>query len=120
MGIHKKLGAVAATLALAGAGILATTSTAQAVGGCPSGKLCLYTSENYSGLFFTMASTAACLDIKSDVNSYVNNLPVEVKMYQWGVGGYYHTATIRAGGSSSDTGVVPFWGRACTGGVNPN
>ncbi|MFF8610746.1 peptidase inhibitor family I36 protein [Streptomyces sp. NPDC015346] len=79
----------------------------------------MYSGRNYSGLFFTMASTQACLHINGDVRSYVNNLPVQVRMYRWSTSGYWEEATVRAGGFSSDTGNHPFWDRPCTGGVAP-
>ncbi|MEV5675392.1 peptidase inhibitor family I36 protein [Streptomyces sp. NPDC052179] len=119
-----KAATAVSALALTVGGMAATAAPAEAVGGCPSGKLCLYRGTNYSDLFFTMASTQACLPINHGGGrplSYVNNLPVEVKMWGYEAGFPYHTATIRAGGFSSSAGGSTYsWLDACTGGVVPN
>ncbi|WP_079079000.1 peptidase inhibitor family I36 protein [Streptomyces sp. DSM 15324] len=103
-----KLKAVTAisAVALSFVGVTANASPAQAVGGCPSGKLCLYAGTDYTKLWFTAASTNACYRLLDyglwhGVKSYVNNLPVNAVMY------YFPRTplgTIRPGGFSSDTG----------------
>ncbi|XQE79528.1 peptidase inhibitor family I36 protein [Streptomyces microflavus] len=128
LSLKTKIATGASVLALAVSGLAATAAPASAVGGCPSGKLCFYSGANYSGLYWTSASTAACVSrIQADggpPRSYVNNLPVQVKIWgpNPGTSQYIHYSTIRAGGFSSNTGSVytEGWSYACTGGVEPS
>ncbi|MGW6654521.1 peptidase inhibitor family I36 protein [Streptomyces rubiginosohelvolus] len=108
-----------AALAAVGTSII-TTSPAAAVGGCPSGKACLYSGKNFTTLRVTTASTNACYRLDEygfkdgtvGVRSWVNNLPVNVSLwevadpYQW-----HKTQTLGAGAFSSDTSVsqYPYW-----------
>lgn len=127
MNLRTRAAIVFSALALLTGGLAAAAGPASAVGGCPSGKLCLYSGANYSGLYWTSASTATCVPgVGSNGGppaSYVNNLPVQVKMWGYTPGGgttLSHRATIRAGGFTSNTGGTVYWNEACTGGVNPN
>ncbi|WP_079062296.1 peptidase inhibitor family I36 protein [Streptomyces griseoruber] len=106
MEFKMKVGTTISALALATGALAATAVPAQAVGGCPEAKLCLYTGTNFTGLAFTAASTAACFDLRNyagldgNVRSYVNNLPVKATLW------YYYSSssvTIRSGGFSSNS-----------------
>ncbi|MFJ6699832.1 peptidase inhibitor family I36 protein [Streptomyces sp. NPDC091272] len=112
----KKMGAaIAATTALFSGSTLIAATPAAAVGGCPSGKLCLYRSTEYRTLAFTSTSTSACFSLKqygmgygtNGINSYVNNLSVKATIWRtehpdtaWSTG------TIRPGGFTSNTQAV--------------
>lgn len=112
--------ALVATAVTAG-GLSATPSPAMAVGGCPSGKLCLYAGTNFTQLAVTSASTSACVyfyrDFKlGNIASYVNNLPV--KVYVYNAYDPYAPAlqgTISPGGFSSNAGYFGYHGATCTG-----
>jgi hypothetical protein len=114
-------------VALSIGGVTVTASPAQAVGGCPSGKLCLYSGTNYTNLQFTAASTNACFRLVDyglyhNVKSYVNNLPVNAVMYTWGTSSSVPIGTIRPGGFSSNTGTTAIGTNSeavCMGDANP-
>ncbi|MFD5269875.1 peptidase inhibitor family I36 protein [Streptomyces sp. NPDC058335] len=133
----KRIGAMAiAALALIGGSSLTTATPAVAAETCPSGKLCLYRSTEYRTLALTSASTSACFELIdygltnpwNGINSYVNNLPVKATLWNWiGEYPYIQSASIRAGGSSSDTYGTgedsEIWGFSeyvCTGSATPN
>ncbi|MDX3522421.1 peptidase inhibitor family I36 protein [Streptomyces scabiei] len=128
MNLRRKSAVVLSTLALASAGIATTATPAAAVGGCPSGKLCLYEGTNFTSLTFTSASTKLCFDLTSygngfrnGVRSYVNNLPVKAEVFHR----ISRTSdvieldgTISPGGSSSNAGSgFGVDGVVCTGGA---
>ncbi|MFD9034520.1 peptidase inhibitor family I36 protein [Streptomyces sp. NPDC059567] len=132
----KRIGAtITATLAVVTGGALANAAPAAAVGGCESGKLCLYRSTEYRTMSFEASSTGACFWLEdygltapwNGINSYVNNLPVKATLYNRGSASmWYPVATIRAGGFSSDTGAVTTDGswfryseKICTGTAQP-
>lgn len=115
-------------LAMATGGLAATTTTAAAVGGCPSGKLCLYEYKNYNDLKLTSTSTKACFLLGSSpysmypIGSYVNNLSVNAAIWEYNIpNGFKVTGTIGPGKFSSDTGgKFGINGAVCMGGLNPN
>ena len=136
----RKLAGAALALGMATAGIAATASPAAAVGGCPSGKLCLYADTDYTTLTLTSTSTHVCIYLENyghdgfydGIPSYVNNLPFGVAVYY----GYWAAAdetyklygTISPGGYSSHTGdqmsaanplFGGYYGAVCMGGVKP-
>ncbi|MEV5689457.1 peptidase inhibitor family I36 protein [Streptomyces sp. NPDC052164] len=131
----KHIGAtLTAALAVAGS-MLVNAAPATAVGGCPSGKLCLYRSTDYRTLDFTAASTGACFWLSdygmgrgtNGINSYVNNLPVKATIWESSdLNNWYANGTIRPGGFTSDTGAMTgefsWWkesDKICTGSALP-
>ncbi|MFH9864081.1 peptidase inhibitor family I36 protein [Streptomyces sp. NPDC017202] len=127
MNLKRKSAVALSTLALAFAGMAATATPAAAVGGCPSGKLCLYEGTNYTALTFTSASTKLCFDLSTygsgfglGVRSYVNNLPVKAEIFhRTSADTIVLDGTISPGGFSSNTGSGSFGksGVVCTGGA---
>ncbi|TQJ57755.1 peptidase inhibitor family I36 protein [Streptomyces sp. NBC_00080] len=127
MNLRRKSAVTLSTLALAFAGIATTATPAAAIGGCPSGKLCLYEGTNFTSLTFTSASTKLCFDLASfgngfqnGVRSYVNNLPVKAEVFhRINSSTIVLDGTISPGGSSSNTGSTTFGasGVVCTGGA---
>ncbi|MFD0144203.1 MULTISPECIES: peptidase inhibitor family I36 protein [unclassified Streptomyces] len=131
----KRIGAtITAALALVAGGALVNAAPAAAVGGCPSGKLCLYRSTEYRTMSFEAASTSACFDLddygltypSNGINSYVNNLPVKATLYHSEPTGWFAMSTIRSGGFSSNTGALTSDGhwyryseKICTGSATP-
>ncbi|MEV8485897.1 peptidase inhibitor family I36 protein [Streptomyces sp. NPDC052095] len=112
------------SIALAALAAIATsalsTSPAAAVGGCPSGKACLYSGKDFTSLRVTTASTNACYYLGDygftyggvGVRSWVNNLPVKVTL--WDISDLNNpspTKAMGAGAFSSDTSVSvdPYW-----------
>ncbi|MFD4899144.1 peptidase inhibitor family I36 protein [Streptomyces sp. NPDC058411] len=98
-----------------------STSPAAAVGGCASGRACLYSGKDFTNIRVTTASTNACYrltdygftgDDRVGVRSWVNNLSVNVSLwavadpYQW-----YKNKTLGSGAFSSNTSVAvdPYW-----------
>ncbi|WP_240805739.1 proteinase inhibitor I36 SMPI [Streptomyces sp. A1547] len=103
------------------------------MGGCPSGKLCLYENTQYLDLDVTSTSTRGCIFLGhfgetgffNGIGSYVNNLPVSVGVYHYSADKktFYLDGTIRPGGYSSNSSSPAQFGErgaVCTGGVNPN
>jgi hypothetical protein len=132
MDLKRKLISGALVGGLAVAGMVATTPSAAAVGGCPTGKLCLYENINYVDLDVTSTSTKACIDLgdfgehnfEYGIGSYVNNLSVKAAVYHWGGVslGYVHDGTISPGGFSSNSTNGDWFGEfgmVCTGGATP-
>lgn len=132
MSLKRKLMSGALIGGLAIVGISVTAPTATAVGGCPTGKLCLYENINYVDLDVTSTSTNACIDLGNfgehgfeyGIGSYVNNLPVKARVYHWGgVGlGYVLDGTISPGGFSSNSYNGDFFGefgKVCMGSATP-
>ncbi|MEU9983076.1 peptidase inhibitor family I36 protein [Streptomyces sp. NPDC050856] len=112
-------------LAMAVGGLAAATAPAAAIGGCPSGKLCLYEGKNYSDLRLTSTSTKACFHIWGDpyhmsaVRSYVNNLAVNAVIWEYDLG-WKSAGTIGPGKFSSDAGdSFGTYGAVCMGGLHP-
>ncbi|MCX4826263.1 proteinase inhibitor I36 SMPI [Streptomyces sp. NBC_01142] len=134
MNFIRKTALALSAVALTTAGLAATATPAAAVGGCASGKLCLYEDRFYVDMDLSSSSTKACFPLGhygesgfyEGIGSYVNNLSVPVEVYYYNRSSdnpYTHEATIRPGGFSSDTSaVIRFgWrGAVCTGGLNPN
>ncbi|MEU9144055.1 hypothetical protein [Streptomyces sp. NPDC048349] len=130
----KRMAAVIlSSVALAAGGVAATASSAAAVGGCPSGKLCLYEDAYFIDLDVTSTSTKACIFLGNrgetgffdGIGSYVNNLPVNAVVYHYNGDKklFYLDGTIRPGGSSSNSRTLAQFGErgaVCTGGVDPN
>ncbi|MFC9293917.1 peptidase inhibitor [Streptomyces sp. NPDC057011] len=117
----KRLAAGLASFVLFTGGMLGLASPAQAMGGCPPDKLCLYGWSDFYDLYWTMASTNACLggiDYPHGPNSYVNNLPVKVRMYHFEGPDWKLDGTISPGGASSNA-QFPKWQKACTGTATP-
>jgi len=123
--------AALSVLAMSLSGVAATATPAAAVGGCPSGKLCLYEGTNYSRLAVTSTSTQACIYLRnfgtgfgSGIASYVNNLPVNAVVYNYrgSTDTFALAGTIRSGGFSSNSLSVHFGvsGAVCMGGVSPS
>ncbi|WAZ26726.1 peptidase inhibitor family I36 protein [Streptomyces cinnabarinus] len=126
MNFKGKLATVALVGSMAVSGMAATAPSAAAVGGCPSGKLCLYDDPNYAHLDITSTSTKACFSLtdwngfSDGIGSYVNNLPVPVDVYTWTGSVYLYDGRIRAGGFSSNAGSkFGSRGTVCTGGLTP-
>ncbi|MFD7256297.1 peptidase inhibitor family I36 protein [Streptomyces sp. NPDC059874] len=134
MDVRRKAAAFAAVLAGVSGVMMASAPPAAAVGGCPSGKLCLYRSTEYRTMSFEAASTSACFELDdygltypfNGINSYVNNLPVKATLYHSEPTGWYAMSTIRPGGFSSNTGALTadgYWYRysekICTGSATP-
>ncbi|MFY7567665.1 proteinase inhibitor I36 SMPI [Streptomyces sp. WI04-05B] len=128
--MKRKLASVALVGGLAVAGMAATAPTASAVGGCPSGKLCLYEGVNYAHLDVTSTSTKACIDLTDfgahrftvGIGSYVNNLSVKAAVYHRVGSDLVYDGTISPGGfssNSSDSGYFGESGMVCTGGATP-
>ncbi|MFD5818865.1 peptidase inhibitor family I36 protein [Streptomyces sp. NPDC127038] len=129
--MKRKLASVALVGGLAFAGMAATAPTASAVGGCPSGKLCLYEPVNYARLDVTSTSTKACINLAGfgptgfayGIGSYVNNLSVKAAVYHAAGTGYVYDGTISPGGfSSNSSSTSPYFGNyglVCTGGATP-
>ncbi|MFE2018303.1 proteinase inhibitor I36 SMPI [Streptomyces sp. NPDC059499] len=115
-------------MAMAVGGLAATATPAAAVGGCPSGKLCLYEYTNYSTLALTSTSTKACFILSAypytifDIGSYVNNLSVNAAIWEIGDNFRWELAgTIGPGKFSSNAGSgFGQNGAVCMGGLNPN
>ncbi|MFH8619982.1 peptidase inhibitor family I36 protein [Streptomyces sp. NPDC017979] len=119
-------------LAMAVGGTMATAGPAAAVGGCPSGKLCLYEPINFGRLDVTSQSTNACIDLRNyghtgfrhGIGSYVNNLSVNVRVYHLTANGAYALdGTIGPGRSSSNTSsprAFGNYGKTCTGSAVPS
>ncbi|MCX4667563.1 proteinase inhibitor I36 SMPI [Streptomyces sp. NBC_01381] len=124
----RKVTLAVSALAMAGGSLAATAAPAAAVGGCPSGKLCLYDSGDYRNLAITSTSTKACIDLVYGahpmpyIRSYVNNLRVNAVVWKSnGSDRLVVQGTIRPGGHSSDAGWdFGYAGAVCMGGVNPN
>lgn len=128
-----KRGAVSslAVLSLATGVMAATVSSASAaatVGGCPSGKLCLYEGTQYDFLSVTSTSTQACIYLSNygtrfhdGIGSYVNNLPVNAVVYHRSGSSFVLDGAIRPGGFSSNSYNLVFGeeGAVCMGGVRP-
>ncbi|MDX3521283.1 peptidase inhibitor [Streptomyces scabiei] len=131
MSVKIKIFTMASAVALSIGGVAVTASSAEAVGGCPSAKLCLYRSTEYRTLSFAAASTGACFTLSdyglsapgNGIMSYVNNLPVKATIWNsQNLHDWYADATIRPGGYSSDTGSnFPFHEsyKICTGNALP-
>lgn len=79
----------------------------------------MYRGADFNNRNFTMASTNACQNMTSDYVSYVNNLPVTVKLWRWSTGGYILVRTLPSGGFSSDWGGATFGDKACAGSATP-
>ncbi|WP_234323756.1 peptidase inhibitor family I36 protein [Streptomyces sp. NRRL F-2580] len=114
-------------LAMTVGGLASTTTPAAAVGGCPSGKLCLYNAPDYHDLRLTSTSTKACYGLGSQpyfmysVASYVNNLPVNAAIWEYELSGWKLVGTIGPGKFSSNAGrSFGVGGAVCMGGVHPN
>lgn len=117
----------AAAIALSGVG--AAAPSASAAESCPSGQLCLYRVSNFIDMRFQTGTVKGCWNLhfyyltttSGQIASYRNNLPVSAKLWEKGV--YWkETATIRSGGSSSDSASNPLFRTAdfvCTGGALP-
>ncbi|WP_405396366.1 peptidase inhibitor family I36 protein [Streptomyces microflavus] len=123
--------AVLSVLAISLGGVAATATPAAAVGGCPSGKLCLYEGTNYNRLAVTSTSTQACVYLRhfgsgfgTGIASYVNNLPVNAVVYNYrgSTDTFAVAGTIRPSGFSSNSLSVNFGvsGAVCMGGVSPS
>ncbi|MGW3304920.1 peptidase inhibitor family I36 protein [Streptomyces sp. CB02130] len=127
-----------ASVALAALAAFATSalsaSPAAAVGGCPSGKACLYSGKNFTSLRVTTASTNACYWLSDygftpggvGVRSWVNNLPVKITLwYTADLNNWHQTTAMGAGAFSSDTSVSsdPYWysnsDKFCMGSAKP-
>ncbi|SCL13278.1 Peptidase inhibitor family I36 [Micromonospora rhizosphaerae] len=115
------------TAAVAACGLNATASPAMAVGGCPSGKLCLYEGANFWWLKVYSGSTSACVYYWRNfsleaIDSYVNYLPVSVRVYsRRDTYTYWYDGTISSGGFSSNTGgSFGYRGVTCTGNAKPD
>ncbi|MGW7452734.1 peptidase inhibitor family I36 protein [Streptomyces sp. NPDC054787] len=130
MKVNQKLAATALAAGLAVAGMTATAPSAAAVGGCPSGQLCLYEDPLYHDMDVQTGTTKVCVDLskhgddyfRSGIGSYVNNLPVKAVVYRYNrlTKLLVYDGTIRAGGFSSDTGGgFGYLGMVCTGGAIP-
>ncbi|WP_079079001.1 peptidase inhibitor [Streptomyces sp. DSM 15324] len=131
MSIWRLLAPVVTTIAMTAGTWVATAAPAEAVGGCPSEKLCLYRSTEYRTLSFTAASTGACFWLSdygltepgNGIMSYVNNLSVKATLWSsQDLVHWYADGTIRSGGFSSDTGgSFPFNSsdKICTGSALP-
>ncbi|MFV0138264.1 peptidase inhibitor family I36 protein [Streptomyces sp. HMX87] len=127
----KRIGAaLVTTLAVVTGSALVNATPAAAVGGCPSGKLCLWDTPDYGTIDVTSTSTKACIYLqhhgtygfRGGIRSYVNNLPVNAVVYRWDdfYEIYLLEGTIRPGGFSSNA--PKGWGKlgaVCMGGVNP-
>ncbi|MEV5689456.1 peptidase inhibitor family I36 protein [Streptomyces sp. NPDC052164] len=105
-----------------------SASAAATVGGCPSGKLCLYEGINYDFLSVTSTSTQVCIYLSDygtrfhdGIGSYVNNLPVNAAVYHRSGSSFVLDGTIRPGGFSSNSYNLVFGeeGAVCMGGVRP-
>ncbi|MFE2937683.1 peptidase inhibitor family I36 protein [Streptomyces sp. NPDC059255] len=110
--------ALAAMSAIAASALSA--SPAAAVGGCPSGKACLYSGKDFTSLRATTASTNACYWLSDygftpggvGVRSWVNNLPVKITLWETSdLNNWYSRKTLGPGAFSSDTNVAvdPHW-----------
>ncbi|MEV5689455.1 peptidase inhibitor family I36 protein [Streptomyces sp. NPDC052164] len=135
MKFRRVVTALVSAIALAVGGGIVNASSAAAVGGCPTNKLCLYRSTEFRTMSFSATSTGACFYLRdygltypaNGINSYVNNLPVKATLWEGSIpNNWSSNGSIRPGGFSSDTGALTpegaYWRYAtavCTGGVFP-
>ncbi|MFC9295011.1 peptidase inhibitor family I36 protein [Streptomyces sp. NPDC057011] len=133
MDVKRTMAVALSSVMLAAGGVAATASTAEAVGGCPSGKLCLYENTQFQDLDVTTTNTQGCIFLGhygetgffDGIGSYVNNLPVSAVVYHYSADKklFYLDSTIRPGGFSSDSSSLAQFGErgaVCMGGANPN
>ncbi|MGW9244600.1 peptidase inhibitor family I36 protein [Streptomyces badius] len=114
MSLRRRAAGIAAVLAAA-CTVLGSSVPAQAVGGCASGRLCLWQYADFknSGEHVTTASTNKCIDLVpyyfpssgGVIHSYVNNLPVNASLWQnYNSSGWVKIKNLPSGGFSSNTG----------------
>ncbi|WP_374225565.1 peptidase inhibitor family I36 protein [Micromonospora sp. C31] len=111
--------------ALTAGGLGVTASPAAAAEACPTSKLCLYNGTHFYQLTVTSGHTSTCIYYYKQfgllsISSYVNNLPVGVRVYTASDAYHYtYEGTISAGGSSSNAGQFGYRGFTCTGTATP-
>jgi hypothetical protein len=119
--------AVSAVAIMVG-GVMATAPQAEAAGGCPSARLCVWDGTGFTGYEITSASTNSCYDILdfggfNYVSSYSNNLPGNAIVWDWDPDYriWSSSRTLEAHGFSSDIGIeyLGYYGAVCTGGQVP-
>ncbi|MER6504362.1 peptidase inhibitor family I36 protein [Streptomyces sp. NPDC001455] len=117
--------------ALALGGSLVVASQANAVGGCASDGLCVYSGANFTGSKITTRSTNSCFSLYDGIGgpfengrivSYVNNLSVVAYIWDYNYTNktWSKSRTLPSGGFSSDIRPNGLGFMVCQGSAHPS